>query len=138
MEWIVARAILVAGFLGTLSDWLFMGVLFHERYHRYPEVWWPAIREKGGDKRAIIYSSIVSFLTAAGVVLLCAYTNTATITGGVIVAVLAWLGGPLVVTVTNGLWVKRDPMITVAHSVGHLARMLIAGVAGAVALQLAS
>jgi hypothetical protein len=135
MEWILIGAILAAGILGTLTDWLFMGVLFHDRYGRYPEVWWPDIRDKGGDRRAVLLSGTVSFFTAAGVVLLCAYTNTATIAGGLIIAALAWLAGPFVVTVTNGFWVKRDPMITLAHSAGHLVRMLIAGLAGALALQ---
>ena len=135
---ILVGAILVAGFLGTFTDWLFFGVLFHDRYHRYPEVWWPGIRDKAGDMRAIILSSIMSFLTAAGVVMLCAYTNTSTIMGGLTIAALAWLAGPLVVTVTNGFWVKLDPMLTVMHSIGHLARMLLAGAAGAVALQLAA
>ena len=138
MDWILIAAILVAGFLGTFTDWLFFGVLFHDRYLKYPEVWWPGIRDKSGDKRAIILSCIVSFLTAAGVIMLCAYTNTSTIAGGLIIAVLVWLGGPLVATVTNGLWVKTDPMLTVMHSLGHLARTLIAGAAGALAVQWAA
>lgn len=138
MNWMLIAAILVAGFLGTFTDWLFMGVLFHNRYQRYPEVWWPGIRDKAGDKRAIILSCIVSFLTAAGVVMLCAVTNTNTIAGGLTIAVLAWLAGPLVVTVSNGFWIKLDPMLTVMHALGHLARMAIAGVAGALVLQWAT
>jgi hypothetical protein len=138
MDWILIAAILVAGTLGTMTDWLFFGVLFHDRYLKYPEVWWPGIRDKSGDKRAIILSCIVSYLTAAAIVVLCAYTNSNTITGGLIIALLVWLGGSLVVTVTSGLWVKTDPMLTVMHSLGHLARTSIAGVAGAVALQLAA
>jgi len=138
MNWILIAAILVAGTLGTMTDWLFMGVLFHDRYLKYPEVWWPGIRDKAGDKRAIILSCIVSYLTAAGVVVLCAYTNANTITGGLITAALVWLAGSLVVTLSNSFWVKTDAMITVMHSFGHLARTLIAGVAGAVALQLAA
>ena len=138
MNWILIAAILVAGTLGTMTDWLFMGVLFHDRYLKYPEVWWPGIRDKAGDKRAIILSCIVSYLTAAGVVVLCAYTNANTITGGLIIAALVWLAGSLVVTINNGFWIKTDPMITVMHALGHLARTAIAGVAGAVALQLAA
>jgi hypothetical protein len=138
MNWMLIAAILVAGFLGTFTDWLFMGVLFHNRYLRYPEVWWPGIRDKSGDQRAIILSCIVSFLTAAGVVMLCVVTNTNTIAGGLAIAALAWLAGPLVVTVTNGFWIKLDPMLTVMHVLGHLARMAIAGVAGALVLQWAA
>jgi hypothetical protein len=138
MNWILIAAILVAGTLGTMTDWLFFGVLFHDRYLKYPEVWWPGIRDKAGDKRAIILSCIVSFLTAAGMVVLCAYTATNTISRAVVLSVLVWLAGALVATITNGLWVKTDPMLTVMHSLGHLARTLLAGIAGAIALQLAA
>jgi hypothetical protein len=37
-------AIVVAGFVATFTDWLFMGVLFHDRYMRYPEVWREEVR----------------------------------------------------------------------------------------------
>jgi hypothetical protein len=35
---------------------------------------------------------------------------------------------------TNGFWIKFDPWLTVAHSLGYLVRFLIAGVAAWVAL----
>ena len=38
-------AIAVAGTVGSLTDWLFMGVLFHDAYSRYPEVWREGVRE---------------------------------------------------------------------------------------------
>ena len=35
----VFLAILAAGLATSLTDWLFMGVLFHEKYLAFPEVW---------------------------------------------------------------------------------------------------
>jgi len=136
MSWMIFAAIIVAGALASFTDWLFMGVLFHDRYMKYPEVWWPGIMNaKGGDRRAIILSCVIGFLTAAGIVELCAVTGTSDIKGGLVIALLAWLAGPLAVSVTNLFWIKTDAMITVMQSLGYLARMVIAGVAGALAMQ---
>src|ERR1700692_106017 len=61
-------AVLAAGPISMFSDWLFMCVLFHESYNRYPEVWWPGLRDKAGDRRAIAISSGLGYLTAFAVV----------------------------------------------------------------------
>ena len=115
------------------TDWLFMGVLFHERYNRYPEVWWPEFRQKG-DVRAIAIASALGYLTSAGVILLCWYVGAVDFRSALAVAVLAWIAGPLVMQVTNGFWIKFDPWLTVSHSLGYLVRFLIAGAAAAIAL----
>ena len=136
MTWKLLAAIVIAGTLATFTDWLFMGVLYHGRYLKYPEVWWPGVREKAGDKRAIFLSCAVGYLTAAGVVELCALAGASSITNALLVAFLVWLAGPLVIVVTNGFWIKTDPAITIMHAIGYLARTIIAGIAGAIALQL--
>jgi hypothetical protein len=129
-------AVLAAGTLSMFTDWLFMGVLFHERYNRYPEVWWPGLREKAGDTRAIAISSALSFLTTLAVVALCFHAHVHSIWGALLIAFIAWFGGPLVMQVTNGFWIKMDPLITVAHSMGWLVRFLLAGLAGGIVLAL--
>ena len=134
MEWKLIAAIAVAGTIGSFTDWLFMGVLFHERYNRYPEVWWPGLRQKTGDVRAIVISSVLGYVTSAGVILLCLFTGSTSLDGALVIATLAWIAGPLVTQVTNGFWIKFDPWLTVAHSLGYLVRFLIAGIAAWVAL----
>ena len=126
----IAAAILVAGTLGSLTDWLFMGLLFHDAYNRYPEVWWP---RGGNNTTQIIWSSVLGYAMTAAVVGLCVLAGVHTVGRGVLVAVLAWIG-PAVVVVINGLFVKIDPKITVAHCAGYLARMVLAGIAGGIAL----
>ena len=42
----VILAIVLGFFAASLSDWLFMGVLFHDRYHSFPEVW----RDTGNER----------------------------------------------------------------------------------------
>ncbi len=134
MNWMILVAIFAAGTLSTFTDWLFMGVLFHDRYQKYPEVWWPGLREKTADNRAIILSSIVGYLTSAAVVLLCMFIGANDIFPALCVAFLAWVAGPLVMQITNGFWIKSDPAITAAHAAGYLARFLIAGLAAAIVL----
>lgn len=130
--WMIIAAIAVAGTLGTFTDWLFMGVLFHDAYNKYPEVWRPGIRE-GKDRTGIIVASILGYVMTAGVVLLCVMANVHTIISGLEVAFLAWLAGPLVPIVVNGFFIKLDPKITFAHVMGYLGRLMLAGIGGALA-----
>ena len=124
--WMIVAAIAVAGTLATLTDWLFMGVLFHGAYNRHPEVWWP---RGGNNTAAIIWSSLVGYLMTAGVVGLCLVAKADTIASGLLVAALAWLAGPVVVLIVNGFFIKIDPRITFAHCLGWFARMALAGIA---------
>jgi hypothetical protein len=127
-------AVLLAGTISMFTDWLFMGVLFHNRYGRYPEVWWPGLRERRADTRAILISSALGYITALGVVGLCIYGHAYTVPRALFLAFLAWLAGPLVMQVTNGFWIKTDPLITASHSAGWLVRLLIAGAMAAIFL----
>jgi hypothetical protein len=131
--WMIIAAIAVAGTLSSFTDWLFMGVLFHASYNTYPEVWWPGIRE-GQNRRGIIWATVLGYVMTAGVVLLCVVSGANTIAKGLEIALLAWLAGPPVVIIVNGFFIKMDPKITLAHCVGYGARLLLAGVAGAVAV----
>jgi len=126
-------AIAVAGTLGALTDWLFMGVLFHSAYNRYPEIWRPGIRD-GADMGAIIWSSVLGYAISAAVVALCAMARVRGILGGLEVGALIWIAGPAVVLIVNGLFIKLDPKITFAHGLGYGARILIAGLAAGLAL----
>jgi len=122
-----------AGTLGTFTDWLFMGVLFHDAYNRYPEVWRPGIRE-GAERTALAWSIVLGYVMSAAVIALCELAGVHSIVRGLIVAAVAWLAGPFVVVVINGFFIKIDPKITFAHCLGWLARMAIAGVAAGLVL----
>ena len=128
---LIIAAIIVSGTVATFTDWLFMGVMFHSAYLRYPEVWWP----RGGNNTvAIIWSSVIGYLMSAGVVGLCVLTRAATLSKALEVTVLVWLAGPFVILLVNGLFIKIDPKVTIAHCIGWLARMALAGVSAAIVL----
>ncbi len=129
----IILAIAVAGTLGSLTDWLFMGVLFHDAYNNHPEIWRPGVR-LGADRRAIIWSSILGYLITAAVALLCVIAHVASIGGALAVAAVAWLAGPPVVIIVNGMFIKIDPKITLSHCLGYGARMLLAGLGAGIAL----
>jgi hypothetical protein len=129
----IILAVVVAGTLGSLTDWLFMGVLFHDAYNRYPEVWREGVRE-GKSRGAIIWASVLGYVMTAAVVGLCVISGVHEVLGGLAVGVLAWLAGPPVVIVVANMFVKMDPKITFAHCAGYAARLLIAGAAAGLAL----
>jgi len=131
----VIGAVLAAGILGSLTDWLFMGVLFHDAYNVHPEVWRPGIRD-GKDKGAIIWASVLGFIISAGVIALCAVAGVSGIWSGLSVALLAWIAGPPAVIIIINMFVKIDNKITIAHCLGYLVRMLIAGAAAGIVLPL--
>jgi hypothetical protein len=129
----IILAIGIAGVLGSFTDWLFMGVLFHDAYNRHPEIWRPGVRD-GKSQGAIIASSVLGFVITAAVVALCVLAHVTGIVGGLGVAALAWLAGPPVVIIVNGMFIKIDPKITIAHCLGYGARILLAGLAAGIAL----
>jgi len=131
MSWIVLAAVFAAGTVSTFTDWFFMGVLFHDRYQRYPETWWP--RQKS-DTMPIVYSSALGYITAAAVIALCALAGVDGVRSGIEVAFLAWLAGAFVQVATTHIWVRIDPAVSLVHGAGYLARFLIAGIAAGIAL----
>ncbi len=133
MTWHLLLAVLAAGTVASFTDWLFMGVLFHARYNTYPEVWWPGLRE-GKDKTGIIWATVLGYWSTAAIVALCVLTGAHGIAAALLLASLAWAAGPFLVLVVNGFFIKLDPLITVAHCAGYLARFLIAGLAAGIAL----
>ncbi|HEY5047397.1 MAG TPA: hypothetical protein VII49_05200 [Rhizomicrobium sp.] len=133
MNWHLVVAVLAAGTVGMFTDWLFMGVLFHARYNTWPEIWRPGVRE-GKDRAGIVWASVLGYVSAAAIVTLCALAGVHGVHGGLLLAVLVWVAGPLLVLVANGFFIKLDPLITVAHCAGYLARFLLAGLAAGIAL----
>jgi hypothetical protein len=128
MHWSLIIAILVAGTVSSFTDWFFMGVLFADRYRKYPETWWPRAT-KADEIRPILWSTAIGYITAGAVILLCVIAGAHSYKSALIVAALAAAAGPLVISPTNGLWVRIDPAVTAAHTIGYIVRFLIAGLA---------
>ena len=135
MNWMLLAAAFGAGTVATFTDWLLMGVLFHDAYNKFPEVWRPGIRE-GTERSAIIASSIIGYVMSGATVALCVMAGVHGIAGGLEIAAVAWLAGPFVILVINGFFIKLDGKITFAHCLGWLARMALAGAAAGYVLSM--
>ena len=120
-------AIVACGVVTTLTDWLFMGVLFHEKYLAFPEVW----RKKPGepDTMLIFWSQIVGLVSCAAFVLVCARLGLFTWSATLKLAAMVWAMGPLPILLQQLMWTKVHPQITAAHLAGWLVRFAVCAAA---------
>lgn len=132
----VVGAAIIAGLLGAFTDWLFMGVLFHDAYKTYPEVWRPGVAA-GADKGIIFLSAALGFVMTFAVFGLCDLAAVTGVLQGAGIGVLAWIAGPLPLMAINGLFIKLDGRIIAAHTTGYLVRFVIAGIAAGLAFPIA-
>jgi len=65
----ITLAVLASGVVSSLTDWLFMGDWLYKRFDRHPEIW--RYRGGQGESRAILWSSLLPFLTCGVFVLVC-------------------------------------------------------------------
>jgi len=118
--------VVIASGVTAFSDWLFMGVLFHDKYMAAPEMWrYPA---GSSERRLVIYSQLIGTLSCGAFAYLCAQEHVLTIPGILRMAVIAWLAGPIVVIAHMVLWTKLHPLIGASQSLGWLVRFIVIGV----------
>ena len=120
-------AVIAAAIAGSLADWPFAGVLFHDKYLAYPEVWRPNLKQN--DAGPIAGSIFLGLLTFAAFMAACVMFNIHGYRSYLEFAVLLWVMVPLPLTITNALFIKLHPLIVVSHSLGWLAKLVIASVA---------
>ena len=129
MNWMrFALAVLAAGVGSSLTDWFFGGVLFHEKYKTYSEIW---RRPQGGpgESQAIAWATALGFFTCAVFAYACARLHLSTYAGTLKLGVAVWLMAPLPMSVTNALWMKYHPLNAFAHVLGWLAKFVVAALA---------
>jgi hypothetical protein len=117
--------VVIASLVTSFTDWLFMGVLFHDKYLATPEIW----RSAGatGEPRLIVYSQLIGVISCAAFTFLCMRGGLLTIPKSLGAAGLVWLAGPVVVLAQMVIWTKLHPLIGVSQSLGWLARFAITG-----------
>lgn len=120
-------AILGAGIASSLTDWFFMGDLLYKTANKHPEIW----RFPGGvgESKAIAWSSALPVLTCAVFVVLCNRLHLRAAPDTFKMAFAIWLMCPLPLIVTNALFMKLQPMIAAAHSLGWLVKLSLAALA---------
>ena len=91
--WRFAAVVLGAGFVTSMTDWLFAGDWIHRRW-TYPEVW------RQGEGRAIALTSPLPFVTCAVFAYLALRLGLHTARSLAKLAVAVWIIGPLPVILT--------------------------------------
>lgn len=117
-------AVTASGIAGSFADWLFAGVLFHDKYMADPQVWRPTLRQN--DTGPIAWSMVLGFLTYAAFMAACVMFKIHGYRFDLQLAVLLWLMIPVPLTITNALFIKLHPLIVVSHSLGWLAKLVVA------------
>jgi hypothetical protein len=123
----VALTIVSAGFLTSLTDWLFMGDWLYKRYDQHPEIWRHPHGQ--GEMKAIAWATSLPFVTCAVFTLLCSQLDLHSYGATIRLALAIWLVGPLPLLIANALFIKLHPAITAAHSLGWLVKLLVAALA---------
>ncbi len=132
MDWRYIAAAVAGLVLAGLADWLFAGVLFHDRYQTHPEVW----RINGPNPRALIAAQALTIFTVLGLIALMAWTGRTSLGDSLLIALVIWLIAAAPAVIANGLFIKIDPMVVVSHSVGWLVKLALIAVATSVILHL--
>ena len=128
MNWHIFAASVVGAVLGSVADWVFAGVLFHDRYQRHPEIW----RTGASETLRIGAAQILCLLTSVAFVALASTLNLVDLRGTLKLAAMVWLIAPLPLLVTTSLFIKIDPLVTGSHAAGWLAKLLLSAGATAV------
>ena len=121
-----ALAVAGAAIAGSFTDWLFFGVIFHNKYMMHPEVW--KKREKG-EGAQIAFSSVVGLLATAAFLVLCIGLRIDTNSAALKLAFCVWLVGTVPVIVNEHIFMKLHPALFVTHTIGWLVRFELAAVA---------
>ena len=128
MNWSrVALAVFSGGLVTLHTDWLFMGDWLYRRYARHPEIW--RHLHGRGEWKPIAWSAPLPFVTCAAFTLLCAHLHLHAWSDTLKLALTVWLAAPLPLLITNALFLKLHPAITVSFSLGWLVKLLVAGAA---------
>jgi hypothetical protein len=121
MDWRLAAAVVVGLALASLADWLFAGVLFHDRYQAYPEVW----RVNGRNTRGVIAAQALTVPTVAGMVGLMAWTGRTSLASALVLALLVWCAAAAPAILANGVFIKLDPRVVASHALGWLVKLAL-------------
>jgi len=128
MNWArFALTALGSGIVSSLTDWFFMGDWLYKRYDKHSEIWRYSRGE--GESKAIAWASPFPFLTCAFFALICHRLQLHQYSSALKLALAVWLMCPLPLIVTNALFIKVEPAIAAAHSLGWLVKLILAAAA---------
>ena len=120
MDFATIGTIIVAALLYGLADWFFGGILFHDKYLAYPEVW----RPRENNLYAIIAAQALGVLSAIAFVVMSVKLQQTDFSQALTLAFWIWLMVPVPIYLTNFAFMKLHWMIVAAHLAGWLVKLL--------------
>ena len=121
MDFATIAAIVVSTALVSLTDWFFGGILFHDKYMAYPEVW----RPRESNRYAIIAAQGLGLLSAFAFVVMSVKLGMTDFSESFTLAFYIWLMGPVPIYLTNFAFMKLHWMIVAGQLAGWLVKLLI-------------
>jgi hypothetical protein len=123
----IALAVVGSGIALSMTDWFFFGILFHDKYLQFPEVWRSSAKK--AETKKIVWSTVIATISCAFFIVLCAGLNLHSYSATLKLAMAVWLIGSLPIVVTTHLFIKLNWALAVSHSMGYLLRLVLAAVA---------
>jgi hypothetical protein len=124
MSWVRFITVIVAATaLTSLSDWVFSGLIFHDKALASPDIWRPG----GQEGMLIAWSQLIGVVSSVAFLALVVVTRSLTLRGVLVFAVLAWLAGPVVVIGQTVIWTKLHPLAGASQSLAWLIRFVVTG-----------
>lgn len=121
MDFATISAIIVSAVLVGLADWFFGGILFHDKYNAYPEVW----RPRETNRYAIIVAQILSVISAIAFVVMASKLQQTDFSQAFTLAFWIWLIGPVPIYITNYSFMKIHWQIIGGQLTGWLVKLLL-------------
>lgn len=120
----ILLAMFVSGCVFSLTDWIFYGILFHDKYSAHPEIW--RLAPGKNEASSVAWSVAVGFLTSAAFTATCVVFSIHGYRALFEFAGLCWLMIPVPLLITNAVFVKLHPLVAFSHSLGWLAKLCVA------------
>ncbi len=118
-----ALAFIASFVVCQLADWIFAGVLFHDKYLETPEIWRAGVQGKG-ELRGIAIASIftaISVLTLQGLMM---HIEIGSYTGACKLATAIWVVAALPVIVGNAVFIRIHALNATSHAAGWLVKLI--------------
>jgi hypothetical protein len=126
-------AVLAAGSASSMTDWLFAGSLFHDKYNAYPEVWrYPA---GTSESKAVVWSIVSGFFACAAFTLIVIALGVHGWRETLLLALLVWAAAALPLLITNALFIKLHFLVVVSNALGWLVKLGLAAAAAVLILR---
>jgi hypothetical protein len=121
MDFATILAIIVSAVLVGLADWFFGGILFHDKYQAYPEVW----RPRETNQYAIIAAQGLAVVSAIAFVVMASKLEQTDFSEAFTLAFWIWLIAPVPIYLTNYSFMKIHWQIIGAQLTGWLVKLLL-------------